>query len=400
MHSTLFPRPMNILLITDGLPPLVLGGTGNIVWQTAKGLQKRGHTVATLSASPNPKSRDEGGVLQLEIPERHKRWMHYRSVFSRKRMNEIMHVIEEVQPDVIHAHTIANQIGYAWIPEARRKKIPVIVTMHDVMNAACGRVTGLESSLWLKDLKRARWTWNPLRVPIVRNILNNEARVFTVSNALKSFMERAGFTNLHTLHNGIDTEFWKPQDQAQARTDLGVPQDATIFFLSGRLGYDKGTDLIAKALPQNAHLILAGRIDATTFHAIQDRVHMYEKQNPEGMRNLYAACDAVLVPSKCLDCFPTVCLEGMSCARPILATTWGGSKESVKDKETGWILDPLDTAAWQQHMQWCMEHRSELPEFGARGRKLMETEFGMDKYLFQLLQVYTQAIVGATKANR
>jgi glycosyltransferase involved in cell wall biosynthesis len=383
---------MKILLITDGIPPEVLGGTGRIVWELAKGLQKNGHTVSVITAGEHPGVTMEEGVRVHRLPKWSLRWSLYHSVFSAKRAQEIDHVIATFQPDVIHAHTIAWQCGYRWIALAAKRDIPIFATAHDVMHVACARVFGTESSFGidLKDLRRYLWRWNPLRRMLIRNSLSKCTQVFAVSNALKIFLERFGIPHVTMMHNGIDTEFWKPQmTQAEAREAVGIPKDAPVFLLAGRLGIDKGTTLIAETLPENAHVILAGAANLGEFASIQNRVHFFPMQSAEQMRMHYTACDAVLVPSRCLDCFPTVCLEGMAMERPVLATSWGGAKESVDDGKTGWVMDPLDAEAWRTKMAWCAEHRDALAEFGRAGRARMQDRFAQHTYIQELEKAYS-----------
>ena len=108
------------------------------------------------------------------------------------------------------------------------------------------------------------------------------------------------------------------------------------------------------------------------------------------MQTLYAACDATLVPSVYLDPFPTVCLESMACARPVIATIHGGAKEAVNDGVTGWLVDPLHEEAFTDRLRWCITHRSELPEFGEAARKHIEEHFSMEKYVDAVLEIYTK----------
>lgn len=381
---------MKILILTDGLPPKVLGGAGQIAWTTAIGMAKQGHDVTILTATedgspPSPPL----GITVRAIPMKPSLWAHYRGVFSHTRSQEILRIIDDIKPDVIHAHSIAWQIGYRWIPGAHARGIPVFLTAHDVMYVAYGRVTGHEQMLFLKDLKRARWTYNPLRNLIIRLILNKHAHVLTVSNALRTYLESFGFKNLTTLHNGIDIHFWKPSmDQAEARKHLKLPADKTIFLLAGRLGFDKGSQIIARTLPNDAHLLLAGDVDDESFTSIKNRCHSLGRQTPEQLKTLYAACDVVLVPSICLDCFPTVNLEAMASGRPVIATTFGGSKEAILDGETGWIIDPRDERALHAKMQWCTDHRTELDHFGKNAHKRAEQEFSMENHIKALLSMY------------
>ena len=385
---------MNILHITDGIPPLVLGGSGRIAWDTATALVRNGHTVSMLTSAVEgilPQEKEE--VRILSIPPRSQRWAHYRSVFSHARAEEVMTYIRDIKPDIIHAHVIAGQCGYLWIPKTRALGIPVIITCHDVMNVALGRVLPDDRHIWLKDLRRLRWSWNPFRTAIVRRILQKNCKILTVSDALKEYMELFGYRNLRTLRNGVDLSFWKEEDRTAARDSLHIPQSVTVFLLAGRLGIDKGTEEMARALPEGAHLLLAGDADLRTFEAIKDRVHFFSRQSPEQMRMLYAVSDAVLVPSRCLDCFPTIVLEAMACSRPVLATSWGGAKEAVINDKTGWVMHPLDETSWKMRMEWCKEHKEELTVMEKEARAHMEASFTQKKYLEELLQVYGSALL-------
>lgn len=384
---------MKILLITDGLPPDVLGGAGQIVRTTAEGLAKCGHDVSIITATAGgtvPAS--SSNIPVYAIPRRSSRWAHYRGVLSGSRANETLRIIDEVRPDIIHAHSIAWQAGYRWIPGARKRGIPVFLTAHDVMYVAYGRVTGDERLLFLRDLKRARWTWNPLRNIIIRSLLNRYCRVLCVSDALRDYLTSFGFTNLTTLHNGIDLNFWKPSlSQKDARAGLGLLQNKTIFLLAGRLGVDKGSKIVARTLPADAHLLLAGDVDEESFASVRERARVLGRQTSEQMKSLYAACDVALVPSICLDCFPTICLEAMANSRPVLATTFGGAKEAAEDGVTGWIIDPRDKEAFGAKMEWCVRNRTALPSFGEKGRKRAEKLFAMEDHIAKLISLYEES---------
>ncbi len=364
---------MRILHLVDGIPPVALGGTGRIVSEVARGQVAAGHTVAILSAAPKGSlPATLNGVTLLSIEPKPERWAHFRCVFSRALEREVTQQIASFKPDVVHAHTISRQIGYRWMPWVKKQGMKLIVTCHDVSHVAYGKVTGTETNLWLTEMLRYRWTWNPLRTAKIKQYLSYADRVLTVSDALRAYLTRRGLTNLQTLHNGIDLTFWKPElSKAEARTKLHLPQEKFLFLLAGRMGVDKGSTLIAATLPNDAHLVLAGDRFSDEFAPVKDRMHIFKNQTAEERKVQYAAADVVLVPSRCLDCFPTVCLEAMAMERPVMATSWGGAKESVQDGVTGWILDPLQPEAWSEKMAWCMKNRTTIDEAGKNGRSRM-----------------------------
>ncbi len=384
---------MRILHIVDGIPPVTLGGTGRIVMEIALQQLRNGKFVGILSAAKQGElPHEHQGIQLLTVPRIKKRFIHFATVFSRSREREVLQKIEEFEPDIIHAHTISRQCGYRWMKEVKKKGIRLIITCHDVSHVSYGKVLGNESNLWLTEMLRYRWTWNPLRMFAIKKYLKNADVILTVSDALKEYLSKRGIRKMQTMHNGIDLSYWKPSvSQVEAREQLRLPQDRLLFLLAGRMGFDKGSTLIAATLPKNADLVIAGDNVSDEFAPVQKRMHVYKNQNAEQMKLHYSACDAVLVPSRCLDCFPTVCLEAMAMERPVLATCMGGAKEAVIDGDTGWIIDPWDESAWQRRMEWCTEHRPELMEAGKKGRKRMESTFSIEQMVDLLDTVYEKA---------
>jgi glycosyltransferase involved in cell wall biosynthesis len=247
---------------------------------------------------------------------------------------------------------------------------------------------GTEKSLVFRDLLRTGLGWNPLRNACIKMALRHCQHVLCVSDALRTALQRHGIKNLITFRNGIDTDFWKPMPQGEARQSLQLPLDRPIVLLAGRVGIDKGSALVDALLPKNTLLLLAGEACVEDFVHCSDRLQYYPKQSPEQMRLLYAAADLALVPSICLDCLPTICLEAGACARPVIASTYGGAKEIVTNGTTGWVLNPHDRDTFRSRMEWCSEHRMELLSFGTAARKHIEENFSLKQYIMRLEAIY------------
>ncbi|MSP60739.1 MAG: glycosyltransferase [Myxococcales bacterium] len=123
----------------------------------------------------------------------------------------------------------------------------------------------------------------------------------------------------------------------------------TALFL-GRLVAVKGVDLLLDALPDELDLIVAGagplagalRERARRFGP---RVRFVGEVRGEEKRDLLAAADLLVVPSRVLDDgrtegTPTVILEGLSAGLPVCATRVGGAETVLRDGETGLLVDP------------------------------------------------------------
>lgn len=381
---------MRILHVCDGMPPQILGGAGGIMQKLATEQARQGHDVHVLSASSSATPMHDHPWTNHVIPKLGIRFSHYRSVFSGRREREVMAVIKEVSPDVVHAHAIAFQIGYRWMPAARKAGIRVVGTFHDAMHIRYGKVTGRESNPALDEFRRFRWSYNPLRNALIASYLRSADALVAVSDALREYVQPLTPKSIQTIHNGIDLDFWKPtENQRAARQALELPIEAPIFLIAGRLGGSKGLPLALTALPRNALLLVAGEVG--TLATRDRRCRVFERQSQEAMKRLYLASDAVLVPSNYLDPFPTVCLEAMASGRPVIATSMGGAKEAVSENETGWILDPDDSGAWASRMEWCALNRNDMTEIGKAARRLAEARFDVKYMAKNMERIYSHA---------
>ncbi len=386
---------MRILLLNDDLPMTALGGSGRVVAEAAQELSKRGHAVGIITAAHKDGTPFAmPGIEIMTVPSLPVRWAHWRSVFSKKRGREVLSFIDAFKPDVIHAHGVAWQIGYRWMDEIIRRGTPCFYTAHGMMIVSYGKVLGDESALWWNDLKKARWTYNPFRNAMIKSRLSKVTALLCVSHALKEYYEKVhGYRgNLKVLHNGIDTDFWtKQQSQTEARKKFGLPLDVPLGLLAGRLGYDKGLDLLLGIWPKvgsNAHLVLAGSVPPVS----QDRVHILPQMNAEGMRTLYAAVDVNLVPSLCFDCFPTTSLESMSCETPAIVTDRGGGKEAIIEGSTSWVINPRNSDEVLARINECFAKRSEMPTVGKAAREHVQAHFSLSSHIDRLLEIYSAAM--------
>jgi glycosyltransferase involved in cell wall biosynthesis len=145
---------------------------------------------------------------------------------------------------------------------------------------------------------------------------------------------------------GIDTAAFAGGARDETRRALGVGGFAILFM--GRLVHEKGADLAIDALPDEATLpgatlLIAGdgperaRLEAQARG--QARVRFLGEVRGDPRRDLYAAADVVIVPSR-TDGAPTVVREAAAAARAVIATRVGGLPELIDDGVTGVLCAP------------------------------------------------------------
>ena len=221
--------------------------------------------------------------------------------------------------------------------------------------------------------------------------------VFTQSREDHETALRAGLCpaeKLEHLGNGIDLSRFdpdrvKPDGVARTREKIGIPANAPVVGIVGRMVREKGylefleaAARVARAHPR-AHFVAAGpdeRWQKSDALRREEVVAMAERAPPLrgkfhalGLRRdlpeLYAAMDVVALPSY-REGFPRSLIEAAAMARPIVATDIRGCREVVRDGENGFLVPVKDAAALADRIEALLERPDVAAEMGARGRVL------------------------------
>ena len=139
-------------------------------------------------------------------------------------------------------------------------------------------------------------------------------------------------------------------DKASKRSELGIPEEATVLLSVGELNENKNHQIIIRAMAQlhreDVHYVIAGvgsKSDELKELAqslgIAERVHLlgYRKDVPE----LYYTADIFCFPSR-REGLGLAAIEGMACGLPIVTSDKHGINDYSTDGVTGYKCDPTD----------------------------------------------------------
>ncbi len=93
------------------------------------------------------------------------------------------------------------------------------------------------------------------------------------------------------------------------------------------------------------------------------------------------------------DVFPTVILEAMSAARPVVSTRVAGIPELVVHEETGLLAPPGDAIALADALEQLIRDPALRLRYGQAGRGRMEQHFRIEKTVAPLLQLLERSSV-------
>jgi glycosyltransferase involved in cell wall biosynthesis len=98
------------------------------------------------------------------------------------------------------------------------------------------------------------------------------------------------------------------------------------------------------------------------------------------------------------DVFPTVILEAMAAARPVISTRLAGIPESVVDGETGLLLTPGDTAALVNALERLLLDPELRVRYGTAGRARIAQHFRVEQTVAPLIQLLQTSPKPAAKS--
>jgi len=200
--------------------------------------------------------------------------------------------------------------------------------------------------------------------------------------------------------SGINTAYFKP-----ATKDL--KNGSTRFLFIGRLLYDKGV----KEFIEAAKMILK-RYPNTQFHVIGELdtgnpstidPNELKEWRSEGIIRYHGRmddvrphverCDALVLPSY-REGLPRVMLEGMSMAKPLIATDVPGCRDTVEHNKNGFLVKVRDSITLFEAMEkMILMGKEERTKMGNYGRRMALERFDERQIVNQYLKMVEEAVV-------
>jgi starch synthase len=236
---------------------------------------------------------------------------------------------------------------------------------------------------------------------------------------------------LYGITNGIDYAVWNPATDASvvARYDaedltsrarnrgalqkeLGLPLDqgAPIVASIGRMVHQKGTDLVAKAIPKllratDAQIVVAGDGEPLLVAAVEaavakshGRAVFVRAASEPLVHRIFSAADVVLVPSRFEPCGLVQMYAQRYGAMPVARAT-GGLSDTIVDCDakletgTGFLFDEDSVEALVGATERAIAARA-LPRFGGLVRRAMRLDRGWERPARRYEQLY-RSMVGS-----
>jgi alpha-maltose-1-phosphate synthase len=218
---------------------------------------------------------------------------------------------------------------------------------------------------------------------------------------------------VHVVHNGIDTDFYRPVQETDVLDRLGVDRARPSVAFVGRITRQKGVPHLLRAAlkldPDVQLILLAGAADTPELARETDElverlraertgvVLVSEMLPREDVRQVLTHATLFCCPSV-YEPLGIVNLEAMACSTAVVASAVGGIPEVVEHGVTG-LLVPYDAdrpaefeAGLARAIDTVAGDAALAAAMGRAGRRRAETEFGWDAVAAQTVQVYRSVL--------
>lgn len=221
---------------------------------------------------------------------------------------------------------------------------------------------------------------------------------------------------VYRVYNGVDHSRFDAKalehKRLEQRAAWGLSEDQTLFLYAGAIVPEKGVIHLAKAFAQLAPTLCTIKLAVAGGSALwhqnngankgveyeQEVRKVLEPLGPKvrllglvsagDMPSVYAAADALVVPSVWNEPFPLVALEALAAGLPVIASNIGGLPEQV-GAENGLLVAPGDEAGLQTALQTLATQPITRRKLGQNGRQRV-APMTWDQAAVELDQVYVE----------
>jgi glycosyltransferase involved in cell wall biosynthesis len=225
-------------------------------------------------------------------------------------------------------------------------------------------------------------------------------RVLSVSQDTAALWEGTGLRAERTsvVLTGIDLARYAPAPapaRSTTRRSLGIVDDGFVVLYAGRIGREKGVDVLVRAWAEMAatepggHLVVVGSPSLGADPADSARYQAELRELATGLavtwvpaqRDVLAliqAADVAVAPSLWPEPLSRSVMEPLACGVPVVATNVGGNPEILTGWLSHYLVEPHDVSGLAERISSLRRWRQLDPDLGERCRREAETRLSLE----------------------
>ena len=402
-------REMRILFLSNFYPPARPGGYTQWCHEVAVRLAERGHTIGVLTSrherAQAPASEPNiYRLLHLEGDLAYYQPLHFFTRWKKQHRENLVfleHTVKDFAPDLI----------FVWGMWALSKALPALAEQ-----LLPGRVVYYLSDYWPAaiDMHTAYWKSPAQRWPmqVLKRVLSKVAmsrlvkegqpdlkleQVICVSARVRELLVEAGLPiqQARIIYGGTDIERFL----AVRKRDYRYGHLKMLY--AGQLVQHKGVHTAIEAMAKLVNqreidqitltLVGSGHPDYEAFlhdlverERLHDFVTFHKPVSKDKMPAILQQFDVLIFPSIYEEPLARITQEAMASGLVVVGTTTGGTKEILKDGETGLTFAPEDADGLAEQVARLIIDPDLCCRLAQAGRQTVLENFTLDKMVKEI----------------
>lgn len=388
------------------------GGAETYCMELLDQLDQLGHEVYWMAHGSDAPLADNHLVLP-HFNEGRLNTFYSKYVYNKKAYQALKAQLEAIQPDVVHLHH-NRYYTYSIFQALKDLKIPTIATVHDYTmlcpsqyypdlyykkegeacsnrRSECGLICSEGKCLPMTYRIGHKFFHDRKRKAVCAAV----ERFIAPSTQLKSYLERAGFENVHHLPFFIDEKKWS-FNAARAVNNV-------VLFI-GRVEANKGIyylmdSVIAlrKEIP-DIQLVIVGlgsQYEPVLEKIKQENLGAFIRATGfvpyETIATYYDNANVLVVPSIDTEQFGLVGIEGLASGIAVIGSDIGGIPEWCISEQTGLLFDPEQPHELTLQIRRMLQEKNLAKRLTTEGIKFVKKVYNLEKHFEGLLTHYQAA---------
>jgi glycosyltransferase involved in cell wall biosynthesis len=367
------------LRITHIIPNLKKGGAERLALNSVNALQSLSNIevqLITLS-NENDYSFLSNSINWQVIPSRVIPSLSGKTIVEVKQLQEY---IDTFQPDVIHSHLFETEmiLAHILLPVKTKRIVHFHDNMHQFRNF---QLKTLFNKTYLTDFFEKR---------IVLKSYSENTTAICISKDAQQFADNVlpGSISKKLLHNAIDLVRFQPLEKQIKSNEITI-----IGSLVDKKGQQLAIYCIAELKNRGVELHLNILGDGVNRMALQNQIDQLRLQNSVTIHGnvefpeQFLQSSSIYLHTAIYEPFGLVLIEAMACGLPVVCTDGKGNRDLIHEGENGFMVWERDPKLLADKIELLFKNDNLRMEMGEKARVFAQ-EFGMKKYVDQLLLIY------------
>jgi glycosyltransferase involved in cell wall biosynthesis len=316
-----------------------------------------------------------------------------RTVMRRVFKSFMKKIIDEIGPDIVHAHSAWMSAAQAF-SAARDAGLPFVYEVRGLWE---------ETSVAEAESKRGGLRYSYFRMR-ENHLYQNADAVVTLSKALKSEIISRGCKpeRVSIIQNGVDTEHFKPMARdVDLANSLGCRERSIVGYVS-RLRKMEGVKYLLEAmkkLDEKVCVVIVGDgPEKPALERLAEQLNVREKTRFVGavphdrIKNYYSIIDIFVVPRikerVCELVTPLKPLEAMAMGKCVLMSDLQGLRETAEADNAAIFFEPENSSALADKINMLLDNVPFRQEIGHNARRYVEEKRNWQSIVRGYIPIY------------